>query len=44
MRPPTMLLLVQTMACRMIGAKPLSQQMMVYYQLGPWQHISMKIE
>ena len=39
-----MLLLVQTMACRLIGAKPLSQLMMVYNQSGPWQHISIKCE
>ena len=28
------------MACRLDGAKPLSEQMLTYYQLGPKKHIS----
>ena len=30
-RQPIMLILVQTISCRLVGAKPLSQPMMVYY-------------
>ena len=35
--------LVQIMACRLIGAKPLSEPMLDYCQLDPCEHISMKI-
>ena len=31
------------MACRLIGARPLSEPMFDYCQLDPWEHISMKI-
>ena len=34
--------LVQIMACRLIGAKPLSEPMLDYCQLDPCEHISMK--
>ena len=34
--------LVQIMACRLDGAKPLSEPMLPYYQLDPKEHISMK--
>ena len=34
--------LVQIMACRLFGAKPLSKPMLGYYQLDPWEQISMK--
>ena len=34
--------LVQIMACRLDGAKPLSELMLTYYQLDPMEHISMK--
>ena len=34
--------LVQIMACRLDGAKPLSELMLTYYQLDPKEHISMK--
>ena len=35
--------LVQIMACRLIGAKPLSEPMLDYCQLDPCEHISVKI-
>ena len=35
--------LFQIMACRLIGAKPLSEPMLDYCQLDPCEHISMKI-
>ena len=35
--------LVQIMACRLIGAKPLSEPMLDYCQLDPCEYISMKI-
>ena len=34
--------LVQIMACRLDGTKPLSEPMLTYYQLDPEEHISMK--
>ena len=34
--------LVQIMACRLFGAKPLSEQMLHYGQLDPKEHISVK--
>ena len=34
--------LVQIMACRQSGAKPLSEFMLTYYQLDPKEHISIK--
>ena len=30
------------MACRLFGAKPLSEQMEVFCQLDPWEQTSMK--
>ena len=34
--------LVQIMTCRLDGAKPLSEPMLIYCQLDPREHISMK--
>ena len=34
--------LVQIMACRLDGAKPLSEPMLTYCELDPKEHISMK--
>ena len=34
--------LVQIMACRLVGAKPLSEPTLVYCLLGPWEQISVK--
>ena len=34
--------LVQIMACRLISTKPLSEPMLIYCQLDPKEHISMK--
>ena len=34
--------LVQIMACPMVGAKPLSEPILVYCQLEPWEEISVK--
>ena len=42
MRQKTRPSLVEIMACRLSGAKPLSQPMMTYYQLDPAEHISIK--
>ena len=39
---PTSPSLVQVMACRLFGAKPLSEPMLDYCQLNPWEHISVK--
>ena len=36
--------LVKIMACRLVGAKPLSEPMVVYCQLDSWEQISMKFE
>ena len=36
--------LVQITACRLFGAKPLSEPMPDYYPLDPWEHISVKFE
>ena len=36
--------LVQIMACRLFGAKPLPEPMLAYCQLNSWEHISMKFE
>ena len=36
--------LVQIMACRLFGDKPLSEPMLVYCQLDSWEHISVKFE
>ena len=38
------LALVQVMACRLIGAKPLSEPMLTYYQWDPWEQASVKFE
>ena len=35
--------LVQIMACRIFGAKPLSKPMLGYHQLDPWEQTSVKI-
>ena len=42
MRQQTRLSLDQTMACRCFGAKPLSEPMLLWYQLDPWKHILIK--
>ena len=34
--------LVQIMTCRLFGAKPLSEPVLVYCQLDTWEHTSMK--
>ena len=44
MRLWMMLSLVQIMACRLLGAKPLPEPMMDYYSLNPWEQISVKRE
>ena len=36
--------LVQVMACRLLGAKPLPKPMLIYCQLGPWQQTTVKFE
>ena len=36
--------LVQVMACRLFGAKPLPEPMLTYCQLDSWEHISVKFE
>ena len=36
--------LVQIMACRPVGAKPLSEPMLPYYQLDTWEQISVKFK
>ena len=36
--------LVQVMACRLFGAKPLPEPMLAYCQLDSWEHISAKFE
>ena len=36
--------LVQVMACRLFGAKPLPEPMLSYCQLDSWEHISVKFE
>ena len=36
--------LVQVMACRLFGAKPLPEPMLSYCQLDSWEHISVKYE
>ena len=36
--------LVQVMACRLFGAKPLPEPMLAYCKLHPWEQISVKIE
>ena len=36
--------LVRITACRLFGANPLSEQMMVYCQLDPEEYISMKFD
>ena len=34
--------LVQIMACRLFGAKPLSKPMLGYCQMDPWEQTSVK--
>ena len=36
--------LVRIMACRLLGAKPLSEPMMAVYLLVPWEQFSVKFE
>ena len=36
--------LVQVMACRLFGAKPLPEPMLAYYQLYPQEQISVKFQ
>ena len=36
--------LVQVMACRLFGAKPLPEPMLVYCQLDSWEQVSVKFE
>ena len=36
--------LVQVMACRLSGAKPLPEPMLPYCQLDPWEQTSVKVE
>ena len=36
--------LVQIMACRLFGAKPLPEPMLAYCSLGSWEQISMKFK
>ena len=40
----TGLALVQVMACRLFGAKPLPEPMLPYCQLDPWEQSSVKFE
>ena len=44
MRQSTLSSLVQVMAFRMFGAKPLPEPMLAYCQLDSWEHISVKYE
>ena len=44
MRQWTVSVLVQTMVCRLIGAKPLPEPMLAYCRLESWEQISMKLE
>ena len=36
--------LIQVMACRLFGAKPLPEPMLAYCQLDSWEHISVEFE
>ena len=36
--------LVQIMACRLFGTKPLPEPMLVYFQLYSWEQVSVKFE
>ena len=42
MRRQTRPSLIQIMVCRLLGAKPLSDAMLAYCQLDPWELISVK--
>ena len=44
MRQWTVSTLVQIMACRLFGAKPLPEPMLAYCQFDSWEHISVKYE
>ena len=44
MHPQTEPSLVRIMACRLLGAKPLSEPMMAVYLLVPWEQFSVKFE
>ena len=44
MRQWTVSALVQVMACRLFGAKPLPEPMLFYWQLDSWEQISVKFE
>ena len=43
-RQYTILTLVQLMACRLLGAKPLPEPVLTGCQLDPWEHISVKFK
>ena len=42
MRQDNITKLLQIMACRLVGAKPLSEPMLEYYQFEPWEQTSVK--
>ena len=42
--PETKSSLVQINVCHLFGDKPLSEPILVYYQLNPWEYTSMKTE
>ena len=44
MRQCTWLSLVQVVACRLFGAKPLPEPMLLICQLDPWEQVSVKLE
>ena len=44
MRRKTRLSLVQIVACRLYGAKPLIESIIAYCQLGPWERVLLKFE
>ena len=44
MRRQTKPSLLKIMACHLLGAKPLSQTMLIYCKLSPWEQISVKFE
>ena len=44
MRQCTWLSLVQVVACRLFGAKPLPEPMLLICQSGPWEQVSVKLE
>ena len=42
MRQFTVSSLIQAIACRLCGAKPLQEPMLIYCQLDSWEQFSMK--